>query len=58
LSGVILYTFLKLLKIPVLRYTTDLKTYVYFWMGMASLYYLSMFGWFIYGVHVIYRLAS
>ena len=45
------------MKIPVLRYTTNLKSFVYFWIGMATIYYVSMFGWFVYGVSVIYRLA-
>jgi len=57
LSGVTLFTFLKLLKIPILR-TTSLKNYVYFWIGMSVIYYVSMFGWFVYGVQIIWTLTS
>jgi len=57
LGGVTFFTFLKLLKIPILR-TTSLKNYVYFWIGMSVIYYVTMFGWFIYGVKVIYSLTT
>jgi hypothetical protein len=54
-STVVLYSFMKLIKIGVLRSKSlSVSCYIKFWIIMAGIYYLLMFIWFCYGISVMY----
>lgn len=51
-------SFLKLIRIVVLRSNVPMKSYITFWLGMGTIYYLLMFGWFVYGITVMYHTVA